>query len=77
MLVDGELSNIKDDNITSLAESYDKICPDRIQLYTISRPPADFSVRPVSKEKLCYIEEKINTISEKNFRKKLEIFPVR
>lgn len=77
MLIDGELSNIQDANIKSLAEAYDKICPDRIQLYTISRSPAHFLVKPVSKEKLHNIEEKIYLTAEKNFRGKIEIYPFR
>jgi wyosine [tRNA(Phe)-imidazoG37] synthetase (radical SAM superfamily) len=77
MLIDGEISNIQDVNIVSLAHAYDEINPDRIQIYTISRAPADFSVKPVSKEILNKIEEKINAITELNLRNKLEIFPFR
>lgn len=77
MLIDGELSNIQDVNIISLAEAYDKICPDRIQLYTISRPPANYLVESVTKEKMHSIEEKIYSIAEKNFENKLEIYTLR
>ena len=77
MLIDGEIGNIEDVNIESLAHAYDEINPDKVDLYTLSQRPANFLAKPVSEEKLHIIEEKIYSIAKRNFRNKIEIFPFR
>ncbi|MHA1729391.1 MAG: radical SAM protein [Promethearchaeota archaeon] len=77
MLIDGKYANIGSKNIKALSEAYKKICPDKIQLYTISRAPADRSVKVVSDKKLREIKERIISFIGKGFTQKIWVFPFR
>lgn len=55
-LVDG--MNDSDDEITHIAELARRIGPDRIQLNTVTRPPAEASTRPLKNERLVEIAQR-------------------
>ncbi len=44
--------NDTDEEISGLSKAIERICPDRVQLNTVVRPPADSSAVSVSREKL-------------------------
>jgi len=67
MLIKGNYANITLENLKNLAEAYQTIQPDHIQLYSISRSPADPSVRRLSIDELIEIKNKIqNYLKDKN-----------
>jgi wyosine [tRNA(Phe)-imidazoG37] synthetase (radical SAM superfamily) len=48
----GKILNSTDEEVESLIKTIRYICPDEIEVLTISRPPAEKWVKPVSEEKL-------------------------
>ncbi|MBD3351260.1 MAG: radical SAM protein [Candidatus Lokiarchaeota archaeon] len=57
MLISGRLKNFEEEHIYGLVESYEKIKPDKIFIYTIARPTAVEKVWKVRLEKLEEIRD--------------------
>jgi len=73
MLINGDSNNISTENINRLAEAYKIIIPDSVQLYSISRPPAETSVRRISIDNLIKIKIKMKKLLQ---NKKIPIINV-
>lgn len=58
VLVDGEISNIEDEEIEKWIERLDHIKPREVQIYSIDRPSADQHLKLVGKDKLKEIAQK-------------------
>jgi len=58
VLVDGEISNIEDEEIEKWIERLDYIKPREVQIYSIDRPSADQNLKLVRKDKLKEIAQK-------------------
>jgi len=58
VLVDGEISNIEDEEIEKWIERLDYIKPREVQIYSIDRPSADQHLKLVGKDKLKGIAQK-------------------
>lgn len=54
----GESLNSTDEEVESLIKTIRYICPDEIEVLTISRPPAEKWVKPVSEERLREIADR-------------------
>ncbi|MCP4760489.1 MAG: hypothetical protein GY870_01830 [archaeon] len=76
-MVEGEVTNTKEEDIEELSKAYDRINPDKIQLYTISRYPPESNVEKVSYEKLVEVKKKIVSLSKSDLREKIDVFPSR
>jgi len=59
MFINGKYSNIQNNNLKELAYAYKQINPDLIQIYSISRPPADVSVEKINFNQLIKIKSTI------------------
>ncbi|MBC7286781.1 MAG: radical SAM protein [Armatimonadetes bacterium] len=62
MLVEG--LNTSDEDLKALAEAIARIEPDRVQLGTVVRPPAEAFARPVSAERLQQAREILGPVAE-------------
>lgn len=54
----GEALNSTDEEVESLINAIRYICPDEIEVLTISRPPAEKWIKPVSEERLREIADR-------------------
>jgi wyosine [tRNA(Phe)-imidazoG37] synthetase (radical SAM superfamily) len=54
----GEPLNSTDEEVESLIKTIRYICPDEIEVLTVSRPPAERWVKPVSEERLMEIADR-------------------
>ncbi len=55
--------NDSDEDVEALAGAIGRIRPDRIQINTVVRPPADRNVKPVARERLEQIAERLARIA--------------
>jgi len=63
MIIDGQITNSRGEPYAAWVEALNDLRPEKVQIYSADRPPADTKVEPVSPQKLKIIQKNLREIS--------------
>ena len=63
MIIDGQITNSRGEPYAAWVEAIMGLRPEKVQIYSADRPPADTNVEPVSPQKLKHIQKNLREVS--------------